>query len=64
MTSGMEDNVDPGRKMKMIHCDFSGDPDQYCYETLYFLIFQGGVGSGPLSPYLDQRIGTYLPSEI
>ena len=32
-------------------CDFSGDPDQYCYETLYFAIFsRGGGGSGPMSP--------------
>ena len=26
--------------------DFSGDPNQYCYETLYFLNFQGGGGGG------------------
>ena len=32
-------------------CDFSGDPDQYCKETLYFYDFSGGPD--PLSPALD-----------
>ena len=27
-------------------CDFSGDPDQYCLETLNFCDFSGG-GGGP-----------------
>ena len=31
-------------------CDFSEDVDQYCKETLYFVIFQGGGGPGPLPP--------------
>ena len=30
--------------------DFSGDPDQYCYETLYFVIFKEGGGPNPLPP--------------
>ena len=29
---------------------FSGDPDQYCKETLYFVIFQGGPDPLPPSP--------------
>ena len=29
-------------------CDFTGDWDQYCLETLYFCDFQGG--SGPPVP--------------
>ena len=29
---------------------FSGDPDQYCKETLYFCEFSGGGGPDPLSP--------------
>ena len=35
-------------------CDFSGDQDQYCQETLYFVTFQvgggGGGGPDPMSP--------------
>ena len=35
-------------------CVFSGDPDQYYKETLYFVIFQGGLiftsGSPPPTP--------------
>ena len=32
-------------------CDFSVDPDQYCQETLYFVIFQMTRGGrSPLSP--------------
>ena len=29
---------------------FSGDPDKYWYETLYFCDFSGGGGLNPLSP--------------
>ena len=25
----------------LVACDFTEDPDQYCYETLHFVIFQG-----------------------
>ena len=33
---------------------FSGDPDQYCYETQYFCDFSGWGGeSGPPVPPLD-----------
>ena len=32
---------------------FTGDPDQYCQETLYFVIFQGE--SGPPVPPLDDQ---------
>ena len=38
---------------------FTGDPDQHCLETLYFVIFQGKWGGGgpdPLSPALDPRM--------
>ena len=39
----------------LVACDFSGDPDQYCKETLYFFLFfqVGGGGPNPLSPPLD-----------
>ena len=46
--------ADAGQKLNAglvaFFCDFSGNPDQYCKETLYFLIFQG---SGPPLPPLD-----------
>ena len=31
-------------------CDFSGDPDQYCSETLYFCDFSGGGVRLPVPP--------------
>ena len=31
-------------------CDFSGDPYQYCQETIYFVIFRGRGGSGSRPP--------------
>ena len=38
-------------------CDFSGDPDQYCYETLYFCDFSGGSPDPlPPPPPLDPRM--------
>ena len=42
---------------------FSGDPDQYCKETLYFVIFRG-EGSGPLSPTLDLQMPTIRNAEL
>ena len=32
----------------LVACNFSGDLDQYCLETLFFAIFKGGPD--PLSP--------------
>ena len=34
--------------------DFSGDPDQYCKETLYFCDFPGGGGGGSGPPSKSQ----------
>ena len=35
----------------LVACDFSGDLDQYCFKTLFFMIFKGGGGGpDPLSP--------------
>ena len=35
----------------LVACDFSGDLDQYCLETLFFVIFKGGGGGRiPCSP--------------
>ena len=42
--------ADDGRTLNagLVALGFSGDPDQYCKETLYFCDFQGG--SGPPAP--------------
>ena len=39
-------------------CNFPGDTDQYCLETLYFCDFSGGAGGRPdaLSPPLDPHM--------
>ena len=34
----------------MVACDFSGDLDQYCLETLFLWFLKGGGGSGPPVP--------------
>ena len=38
-------NDDPTLNVCLAGLSFSGGPDQYCYETLYYVIFQGGGGS-------------------
>ena len=35
---------DPTLNAGLVACDFSGEPDQYCKETLYFCYFLGGTG--------------------
>ena len=37
-------------------CDFSGDRDKFCEETIYFCDFSGGGGPDPLSSPLDPPI--------
>ena len=39
-------------------CFFSGDPDQYCYETLYFFEFTGGPD--PMSPTSGSANANYI----
>ena len=40
-----------------LNADFPADSDQYCLETLYFVICQeGGGGPDPLSHHLDPRM--------
>ena len=35
----------------LVACDFSGELDQYCLETLFLVIFKGGGGGpDPMSP--------------
>ena len=41
-------------------CGFTGDPDQYCYETPLFLWFFRVGGSGPLVTPLDPRMQQLL----
>ena len=44
-------NNDPTLNACSAGLSFSGDPDQYCYETLYYVISQGaGEVSGPPNP--------------
>ena len=39
--------------------DFTGYPDQYCYETLYSVIFQGGGGGpDPCPPSRSAHVGS------
>ena len=38
----------------LVACGFSGNPDQYCYEILYFCAFSGGAD--PLPPSLDPHM--------
>ena len=41
-------------------CDFSGDQDKYCYETLYFCDFSGG-GGGVEPPVLPSGFAHDMP---
>ena len=40
----------------------SGDPDQYCEETLYFRDFSGGGGLVPMHPFWIQACGIAIRS--
>ena len=40
-------------------CGFTGDSDQYFYETLFFCDFSGGGGSGPPVSPLDPHMLVY-----
>ena len=42
----------------MVACGFSGNPDQYCYEILYFCAFSGG-GGGPPAPLSGSAHASY-----
>ena len=44
-------------------CDFSGDPNQYCKETIFFVIFQGDhdpLFPPPLDPHMQDSLNTCI----
>ena len=45
-TIGGPSSADNGPTLNagLVACDFSGDLDQYCLETIFFVMFKGGGG--------------------